>query len=84
VIFEAKTLEGDESHQLRSALAQLLEYRYFYGENDDLLCIVTDRPIADRLTPFLQDCGVVVAWLEEDKLKPAGSATSAVIGDLLQ
>ena len=30
-------------------------------EKDDLLCIVTDRPIADRMTPFLQDCGVVVA-----------------------
>jgi len=35
-------------------LSQLLEYRFFYGEAGDALCLVTDAPISDRRIRFLE------------------------------
>jgi hypothetical protein len=48
VIFEAKTVRsGSEAKRVRAAIAQLLEYRHFYGTGRDALCIVADRPLSD-------------------------------------
>ena len=57
VIFEAKTIEGNETHQTRAAVAQLLEYRYLYGRPVDRLCVVTDRVLSDRRQRVLEFLG---------------------------
>src|SRR6185436_10902162 len=58
-IFEAKTVTlGKELTQVRSALSQLLEYRFFYGKRDDSLCLVVDAPISDRRVRFLDATGI--------------------------
>lgn len=45
VIFEAKTItETNEMDQFRAGLSQLLEYRFFYGDPEDMLCVVVDAP----------------------------------------
>ena len=79
VIFEAKTIEDNELHQLRSALAQLLEYKYFYGEADDALCLVTDGPISDRRSRFLEDCGVVAMWISDHQMRAGGSRATITL-----
>jgi hypothetical protein len=44
-IFEVKTLRPDsELARVRAAISQLLEYRFFFGEPNDDLCVVTDHP----------------------------------------
>ena len=54
LIFEVKTLRPDtELGRVRAAVAQLLEYRFFYGAPDDHLCLVTDHPLTDRRVRFL-------------------------------
>ena len=59
VIFEVKSLsESNEADQCRAALAQLLEYRFLYGNDTDQLCAVFDRPIADRRLAFLEALGI--------------------------
>jgi hypothetical protein len=66
VIFEVKSLsESNEANQCRAALAQLLEYRFLYGQDADQLCAVFDRPIADRRLAFLEALGIAVVVLEE-------------------
>ena len=61
VIFEVKTLSGsNEVHQCRAALAQLLEYRFFFGKETDRLCIVLTHPIADRRRALLEQMGVAI------------------------
>ena len=74
VIFEAKVLsETNELSRTRVALAQLLEYRYFYGEPDSALCLVTTRPISDRRLRFLEDQLVAVAYDDGSELTPCGT-----------
>jgi hypothetical protein len=53
---------GTELARTRSGLSQLLEYRFFYGEPSDRLCLVTDGPISDRRIRFLEDQGIAVAY----------------------
>ena len=60
VIFEAKSIDGNEVDQCRSALGQLLEYRFFYGEPDDRLCLVVDQPVSDARVRCLESLGVGV------------------------
>ncbi len=61
VIFEAKTIRaGTERLRVRSGLAQLLEYRYAFGNADDRLCLVTDVAVAAKRTAFLESLGVAV------------------------
>jgi hypothetical protein len=75
VIFEAKTMGSRASvGRVRGALGQLLEYRYFYGEPDDELCIVSDRPIGARAGRMLDSLGVAMLWRDEDGFRP-GNAT---------
>jgi hypothetical protein len=65
-MFEVKSLsESNEVSQCRSALAQLLEYRFFYGADTDRLCIVLNGPIADRRRAFLEGLGVAILFLDE-------------------
>jgi hypothetical protein len=66
VIFEVKSLSGsNEAHQCRAALAQLLEYRFLFGNDSDHLSAVFDRPIAHRRLAFLEALGVSVVMMDE-------------------
>ena len=76
VIFEAKTVRvGSEGARIRSAIAQLLEYRFFYGELGDQLCVVCNRPISDRRVRLLDGLGIAVLWQDGEEFA-AGSATA--------
>lgn len=60
-IFEAKTIRpGTQLARVRSGLAQLLEYRYAYGDDDDRLCLVTDAALAAERVAFLESLGVAL------------------------
>jgi hypothetical protein len=60
-IFEAKTIRsGTERTRMRGGLAQLLEYRYAYGDTADRLCLVTDAALALERTAFLESLGVAL------------------------
>jgi hypothetical protein len=62
VIFEVKGLtDANEIAQCRAALSQLLEYRFFYGNDRDQLCLVVDRPITDRRRAMLESTGVALS-----------------------
>jgi hypothetical protein len=74
VIFEAKVLtDANELGRTRAALAQLLEYQYFYGKPDNALCLITTRPIADRRLRFLGSQRVSVAYDDGSGLVPCGA-----------
>lgn len=73
VLFEAKTItNGSELVQTRAALAQLLEYRFFYGEPVDRLCLITDAPLSDRRLRFLSAMDVDMLWHDGEKFVPCG------------
>ena len=74
VIFEVKGLtDANEIAQCRAALSQLLEYRFFYGNDRDQLCLVVGKPITDRRRAMLESMGVgVVVVSESGELQPAG------------
>jgi hypothetical protein len=77
VIFEAKTLSGkNEVHQLRAALAQLLEYRFRYGKSEDKLCVVTDGPVGDLRARFLDALDIAVVRVHRGTVL-AGSARAS-------
>lgn len=81
VLFEAKTISpGQEPSQMRSALAQLLEYRYEHGNADDCLCVVTDMPVADSRLRFLSSLGIGVLFTEGDKITPCGLRGAELLG----
>jgi hypothetical protein len=81
VIFEAKTVrDSTETERMRSALAQLLEYRLFFGAEDDELCVVVDAPISDRRCRVLDSLGIGVLVRAEDEFVP-GSASGAAMFD---
>lgn len=59
VIFEAKTLSGDnETRQCRAGLAQLLEYRQDYGAPEHELCLVVDQSLSPRRADLLDRLGI--------------------------
>jgi len=65
VVFEVKSLsESNEASQCRAAVAQLLEYPFFYGTDTDRLCIVVNLPVADRRRAFLEDLGVALLVID--------------------
>jgi hypothetical protein len=81
VLFEAKTVNPrSELTQTRSALSQLLEYRFFYGEPSDRLCLVTDGPISDRRIRFLEHHEVAVAYEAGEGLVPCGTLALNILG----
>ena len=81
VIFEVKGLsDTNEIGQCRAALSQLLEYRFFYGTDEDQLCLVIDRPITDRRRAILESVGVgVVLVADSGQLKAVGQLAIAMI-----
>jgi hypothetical protein len=73
VIFEAKTLSRrNHATQCRSALAQLLEYRFLFGCERDLLCIVVDAPLHETRVRFLNALGIAAVLLAGDTLCELG------------
>jgi hypothetical protein len=85
VVFEVKSLsDSNEIHQCRAALAQLLEYRFFYGSDSDRLCVVVNRPVTDRRRVFLENLGVAVVIIEGDGVpKAIGQLAQAWFGRTL-
>lgn len=79
VIFEAKSIEGNEVAQCRSALGQLLEYRFFYGTPDDRLCLVVDQAISDARVRFMESMGVGVLLTSEADLTLVGTMGSKIL-----
>jgi hypothetical protein len=55
---------AQELSQSRAALSQLLEYRFFYGRVEDLLCLVTNHRISHPRLQFLNDLGVRVIYFD--------------------
>jgi hypothetical protein len=53
----------NEVDQCRAGLSQLLEYRFFYGDPSDMLCVVVDAPIADTRLRFLESIDVAVVLI---------------------
>jgi hypothetical protein len=49
---------ASELSRCRSGLAQLLEYRFEYGEPTDALCLVADGNISQRRLRFLKAIGI--------------------------
>jgi hypothetical protein len=82
VIFEVKGLtDSSELAQCRAALAQLFEYRFFYGTDADRLCVVVDAAITDRRRALLESVGVAVLFVSNTgQLQPIGQLAV----DLLQ
>jgi hypothetical protein len=71
--FEAKTMSGtQELPQTRAALSQLLEYRFFYGRVEDLLCLVANRPISHSRLQFLNALGVRVIYFDGSAFQVCG------------
>lgn len=83
MIFEAKTLKvGDELSQVRSGLSQLLEYRFFYGDAEDALCLVVDAPVSDRRVRFLDAHGIGVLVFDGGSFMACGTQSAGIlVGD---
>lgn len=75
VIFEAKTVrQGAEGPRVRSAIAQLQEYRFFHGTPEDGLCLVCDQPLSPKRVRLLDGLGISVMWREGESFR-RGSAS---------
>jgi hypothetical protein len=80
VLFEAKTISAsNERSQVRSGMAQLLEYRIFFGAEKDKLCLVTDRPIGQRRLKVLDALGIAHVYLERGELTSSEISTKTQI-----
>jgi hypothetical protein len=80
VLFEAKTVTPrSELSQTRSGLSQLLEYRFFYGDASDGLCLVTDAPISDRRIRFLENHKIAVAYEDRSELVACGTLAQRLL-----
>jgi hypothetical protein len=80
VLFEAKTVTTtSELSQTRSGLSQLLEYRFFYGDVSDGLCLVTDAPISDRRIRFLENHKIAVAYEDGNGLVECGTLAQRLL-----
>lgn len=83
VIFEAKTVRaGSEGPRIRSAIAQLQEYRFFYGAPEDRLCLVCDRPISGRRVRLLDGLGIAVLWRNGEDFRPGSGGGKGVFDPL--
>jgi hypothetical protein len=49
---------------VRAGLAQLLEYRFLWGDPDDLLCLVTNKQIQPQRVRLLRALGI--EWIRAD------------------
>jgi hypothetical protein len=73
VIFECKSLNVDrpasELSRCRTGLAQLLEYRFEYGNPSDALCLVTDGHVSQRRLRFLESVGIACICFRDEQLE---------------
>lgn len=77
VIFEAKTVRvGSEGPRIRSAIAQLFEYRFLYGDPDDQLCLVCNQPVSSRRIQLLEHLGIFVLWRDGEDFHPGSGASN--------
>ena len=73
-IFEVKSIhKKNEVSQIRHAISQLLEYRYFYEEPDATLWIVLSSKPSDKidesyLNYIRDDRKIKLLWLEDNNL----------------
>jgi len=83
-IFEAKTVRsGSEGPRVRSAIAQLFEYRFFDGKPDDYLCLVCDRPLSSRRVRLLDGLGIAVLYRADGSFKAGSGSAGALFGNEL-
>jgi hypothetical protein len=79
VIFEAKTLrDANAAHQVRVAIAQLLEYRFHYGESRDGLCLVTDAPLTEQRVGFLESLSIGLLIKDAEGIHAAGTVAASI------
>jgi hypothetical protein len=84
VIFEAKTVSARSSAaRLRGALGQLLEYRFFWGEPTDELCVVTSAAVPDERIRFLRAMGVDAIWFEGGRPVTRGASFNPTVAQLI-
>jgi hypothetical protein len=80
VLFEIKGIgETNERGQVRSGVAQLLEYRFFLGRADDLLCLVSDQPLSRRCTEWLDELGIAHGWVADGDVHTPGNSVSTMV-----
>ena len=81
VLFEIKSIASSERERtrVRSGLAQLLEYRLFFGEEKDRLCLVSNRPIQERRLRLLDSLGIAHVFVEGDEVQVSGTKSSRAI-----
>jgi hypothetical protein len=73
VIFEAKTLRNSNAaHQVRLAIAQLLEYRFIYGTPTDSLCLVTDAPVTQQRVRLMDSLNIGFLIRNAEGIRAAG------------
>lgn len=82
-IFEAKTIEENELTQLRSALAQVFEYRALFGAEDDLLAVVVNQPVSGRRAEVLEKLGVglLLSAADSDSLVARNTTGMVLLGN---
>lgn len=79
-IFEAKTIRsGTQLARVRSGLAQLLEYRYSYGDPTDGLCLVTDAALAADRIAFLESLDVALVVCARGGVYPGSPAAHRLL-----
>ena len=79
VIFEAKTLRNaNAAHQVRLAVAQLLEYRFVYGKPGDGLCLVTDAPVTGQRVSLLDSLNIGLLIKDAEGVRAAGKAAASI------
>jgi hypothetical protein len=63
VLFEAKTVTPENAHkQVRAAIIQLLEYRHFLHNRDDVACVVTNGRLPERSRELLRELSINAIW----------------------
>ncbi len=82
VIFEAKTItESNEIDQCRAALAQLLEYRFFFGRPTDQLCLIVDRQTGSSRVAFLESAPIAVVAVNDRGVRGVGARGNHMLAD---
>jgi hypothetical protein len=77
VLFEIKSIRPQsERTQVRSGLAQLLEYRLFLGLEADQLCLVSDRPISEQRLQLLDSLSIAHLYIERGETYVSGTRAS--------
>jgi hypothetical protein len=72
ILIEAKTVVGDASVQVRTAVGQLLYYDYFFVKpsfpgRDVQQLVVVDKPVGNELAEFLQENAIgVIVYVDDE------------------